>query len=38
VEARASDLGLGATESALVREWLSALAEGREMVEFRDKW
>lgn len=37
-EVRASNLGLGETELALVREWLSALAEGREMVEFRDKW
>lgn len=37
-EVRARELGLGETELALVREWLSALAEGREMVEFRDKW
>lgn len=37
-QVRARDLGLGKTELALVREWLSALAEGREMVEFRDKW
>lgn len=37
-EVRARNLGLGETELALVREWLSALAEGREMVEFRDKW